>query len=92
MGSDSAPHPKHAKESACPCAGVYTTPHLLGYVADIFAELGVLNRLDGFIQDYGAAFYGETLLCRAHAQQQRLINGQPLIGKDKKHIISGRFN
>lgn len=88
MGSDSAPHPKHAKESACPCAGVFTTPHLLGYVAHIFADLGIIDCLDGFIQDYGMEFYGEQLLCRAHAQQQRIIVGQPLIGMSDSGVDS----
>ncbi|KAK9729525.1 dihydroorotase [Basidiobolus ranarum] len=35
LGTDSAPHPKHLKECAQACAGVYTSSHVLPYVATI---------------------------------------------------------
>jgi dihydroorotase len=58
LGSDSAPHPRHTKECAQACAGVFTTPALLPYLATIFDELGCLDKLQGFACDFGRRFYG----------------------------------
>lgn len=32
LGSDSAPHPRHTKETGCAHAGVYTSPFILPYL------------------------------------------------------------
>ena len=58
LGTDSAPHPRHAKESACGCAGIYNAPFALESYAQVFAEEGALDRLEGFASLHGAAFYG----------------------------------
>ncbi len=58
LGSDSAPHPSAKKESACGCAGVFSAPCLLEAYAQVFDELGCLNRLENFACRNGAAFYG----------------------------------
>ena len=58
LGSDSAPHPREAKECASGCAGVFTSPLLLPYLADTFDRLGMLDRLEGFVSEYGRKFYG----------------------------------
>jgi len=57
LGTDSAPHPRHAKESACGCAGAFTAPHALALYARAFAEAGALQRLDDFASRFGAEFY-----------------------------------
>jgi len=58
FGSDSAPHPKGAKESgACP-AGCYTAPLLLPALAAWFEEQAALDRLEAFLCDFGRLFYG----------------------------------
>lgn len=57
LGSDSAPHPRHMKESACCPAGVYTGHHVLEYYADIFDRAGALDRLEAFASHHGADFY-----------------------------------
>jgi dihydroorotase len=41
FGSDSAPHPREAKEAACGCAGVYTAPVAIPLLAEIFENAGV---------------------------------------------------
>ncbi|MFW5742296.1 MAG: dihydroorotase [Spirochaetota bacterium] len=41
FGSDSAPHPRDAKEAACGCAGVYTAPVAIPLLAEIFEDAGV---------------------------------------------------
>lgn len=58
LGSDSAPHPRSAKESACGCAGVFTSPLLLPYLADTFESFGSLDRLHDFCCGYGHRFHG----------------------------------
>lgn len=58
LGSDSAPHPVEAKEAACACAGVFTSPLLLAYIADAFDRIGCLEQLEPFCGRAGAAFYG----------------------------------
>ena len=57
LGTDSAPHPVDAKESACGCAGCFTAPHTLSILAEIFEAEGALDRLEGFTSLNGAAFY-----------------------------------
>lgn len=58
LGSDSAPHARSKKESACGCAGVFTSPLLLPYLADCFERIGCLDRLQGFCCEYGWRFHG----------------------------------
>ncbi|MBV0890585.1 dihydroorotase [Paracoccus sp. Z118] len=57
-GTDSAPHPDSAKESACGCAGCFTAPNWLPIVAQVFQDEGALDRLEGFVSLNGPAFYG----------------------------------
>lgn len=58
LGTDSAPHPKHAKESACGCAGCYTAYAALELYAEAFESRDALNKLEGFASLFGADFYG----------------------------------
>jgi dihydroorotase len=58
LGTDSAPHPRAAKESAHGCAGVFTAPVALPLLATVFEEQGALAALEGFCSVHGAAFYG----------------------------------
>lgn len=58
LGTDSAPHEKHRKESACGCAGCYSAHSAIELYAQVFDELGVLEKLEAFASHYGADFYG----------------------------------
>lgn len=58
LGSDSAPHPRHAKEAACGCAGVFSSALLLAYLADCFERIGALDRLPDFCSRLGREFHG----------------------------------
>jgi dihydroorotase len=58
LGTDSAPHPKENKESACGCAGIYTAHAALELYATAFENAGALDKLEGFASHYGADFYG----------------------------------
>ncbi len=57
FGSDSAPHPQHAKE-ACGCAaGVFTAPIALQVLAEIFESHGKLENLQKFVSDNACTIY-----------------------------------
>ncbi len=57
LGTDSAPHPRHAKESACGCAGIYTAHAALELYAEVFEEARALARLEAFASRHGPDFY-----------------------------------
>lgn len=61
LGTDSAPHPVHAKESACGCAGIFNAPVALEAYATVFDEEGALDRLEAFASENGPRFYGVPL-------------------------------
>jgi dihydroorotase len=58
LGTDSAPHPVGAKESACGCAGIYTAHAAVPLYAEAFERAGALEHLEGFCGRHGAAHYG----------------------------------
>lgn len=57
LGTDSAPHARGAKESACGCAGCYTALHALELYAQAFESAGALDRLEAFASYFGPDFY-----------------------------------
>jgi len=57
LGTDSAPHPKDAKEHACGCAGCYTALHAMELYAHAFDQAGALDKLEAFASFNGPAFY-----------------------------------
>jgi len=61
LGTDSAPHLKHEKESACGCAGIFSAPVALASYAQTFEEEGALERLEAFASEFGPRFYGLPL-------------------------------
>ncbi|MGM0952223.1 MAG: dihydroorotase [Pseudomonadota bacterium] len=58
LGTDSAPHARDKKEAACGCAGCYSAYGAIGLYADIFEELGILDKLEAFASHNGPDFYG----------------------------------
>jgi dihydroorotase len=61
LGTDSAPHSRKAKESACGCAGIFNAPFALETYAMVFEEEGALDRLEAFASENGPRFYGFPL-------------------------------
>jgi len=57
LGTDSAPHPQHAKESACGCAGSYTAHAAIELYAEAFEAAGALGKLEAFASLNGPKFY-----------------------------------
>lgn len=88
LGTDSAPHEKSRKESACGCAGCYSAPCALELYAQVFDELGALDKLEGFASHHGPDFYGlprnqgTVRLVREDwtvPEQITLPNGRPIV-------------
>lgn len=57
LGTDSAPHPRGGKESACGCAGCYTAHAALELYAEAFEAAGALDQLEAFASFHGPDFY-----------------------------------
>jgi len=57
LGTDSAPHPREAKESACGCAGIFNAPFALESYVTVFEAEGALDKFEGFASEHGARFY-----------------------------------
>jgi dihydroorotase len=57
LGTDSAPHARHTKETACGCAGIYTARTAMELYAEAFEQAGALDRLEAFASFNGPDFY-----------------------------------
>ncbi len=58
LGTDSAPHTKHKKESACGCAGIFSAHAAIEIYTSIFEQQGILDKLEAFASFNGPDFYG----------------------------------
>ncbi|KAK7061493.1 Dihydroorotase [Favolaschia claudopus] len=65
LGSDSAPHPVTSKSTSTPtqgcAAGIYTSPILLPLMAHLLESFGALDKLEGFVSNFGRRFYHQEL-------------------------------
>lgn len=57
FGSDSAPHPRGKKECASGCAGIFSAPVALPWLAQWFEKEAALEQLEPFVSEHGARFY-----------------------------------
>ncbi len=57
LGTDSAPHARSKKETACGCAGCYTAHAAIELYAEAFEQADALDRLEAFASFNGADFY-----------------------------------
>lgn len=57
LGTDSAPHLRTEKESACGCAGCFTAHAAIELYAEAFEAAGALDRLEAFASFHGPDFY-----------------------------------
>jgi len=57
LGTDSAPHGRRSKETACGCAGVYSAGTALELYAEVFDAAGALSKLESFASFHGPDFY-----------------------------------
>ena len=61
FGSDSAPHPRERKEAGVSSAGVFTSPVAMPLLAELFEKEGALEKLEPFVSQIGADYYGLPL-------------------------------
>jgi dihydroorotase len=61
LGTDSAPHIRGAKESACGCAGIFNAPFALESYLAVFEAEGAVGKFEGFASEHGPRFYGLPL-------------------------------
>lgn len=60
-GTDSAPHPESSKICSEGCAGIFTGHAAVELYAEAFEEAGALLKLEAFLSENGAKFYGLDL-------------------------------
>lgn len=58
LGTDSAPHSRDNKQSACGCAGIFSAHCAIELYAQVFEEENALDKLEAFASKNGADFYG----------------------------------
>ncbi len=61
LGTDSAPHARHAKEHSCGCAGIYSAHGAIELYAEAFEAAGALGKLEAFACENGPHYYGLPL-------------------------------
>jgi dihydroorotase len=87
LGTDSAPHARHAKESACGCAGIFNAPFALEAYATVFEEEGALDRLEAFASEHGPRFYGLPLNEGTITLEQREIEVPDALGMGEMELV-----
>ncbi|KAG5646456.1 hypothetical protein DXG03_003506 [Asterophora parasitica] len=90
LGSDSAPHLPHTKSTSTPshgcAAGIYTSPILLPLVAHLLESFGALDKLEGFVSNFGRAFYKQA----TSVEHSKVVLRRPTAGKalvDEKYTL-----
>lgn len=61
LGTDTAPHARVDKETACGCAGIFNAPYALESYAGVFEAEGALDSFEAFASENGPRFYGLPL-------------------------------
>jgi len=90
LGTDTAPHTRAAKESACGCAGIFSAPNALELYAQVFDEAGSLAKLEAFASRNGPTFYAlsvnkETLVLEKSLQPNPEI--KPILTGNGQQIV-----
>src|SRR5699024_4023387 len=81
MGTDSAPHPRHAKQRDWGCADCYTAPYAMALYATVFEAANSLDKLEAFACRNGPAFYGlpvNSATLTLERCEQRIAESLPL--------------
>jgi len=92
LGTDSAPHEKHKKESACGCAGIFSAHAAIEIYATVFEAQGALDKLEAFASFHGPDFYGlprntETITLKKEAW--KIPESYPLAGQTLIPMMAG---
>lgn len=84
LGTDTAPHPLTAKESACGCAGCFTAANALELYAEAFEQADALDKLEAFASLNGPRFYGLPV-----AEERVVLERRPSTAPDIVLIADG---
>lgn len=87
LGTDSAPHARSAKESACGCAGIFNAPFALESYLAVFEEEGALGRFEGFASEYGPRFYGLPLNSGSVTLRRQAIAVPETVTADSTELV-----
>lgn len=94
LGTDSAPHATHTKESACGCAGCYSATYALPLYATAFESVNALDKLESFASVFGARFYGlpiNTSTITLAKQEQTIVDDYDYLdGKTLTPLMAGQ--
>jgi len=90
-GTDSAPHPRTAKECGHGSGGIFSAPNACALYAEVFDKAGALDHLADFMSQNGPAFYdlpinGSTLTLAKQSLPQDPL--KPILTEDGAEIIS----
>jgi dihydroorotase len=99
LGTDSAPHAKSAKESACGCAGIFNAPYALESYVTVFDEENALDKFEAFASENGPLFYGlprnEDMVTLArtptHIPEILDLDGTPIVPFHAGETLSWRL-
>lgn len=58
LGTDSAPHAQHSKETSCGCAGIFSAHAAIELYTSFFDSMNALAKLEAFASFHGPDFYG----------------------------------
>ena len=87
LGTDSAPHSRHAKESACGCAGIFNAPFALEAYATVFDDEGALERLEAFASERGPRFYGLPLNEGTVTLERKAVEAPDALGLGEIELV-----
>jgi len=74
FGSDSAPHPQHAKEASHCSAWVFTAPVVLQLLVQLFEENNALEHLEDFLTNNAIKIYNlKVMNAGLHSLPQKII-------------------
>ncbi|WP_425087155.1 dihydroorotase [Stappia sp.] len=91
LGTDSAPHIDPLKESACGCAGIFTSINTMACLAEVFEQENALDKLEAFASLNGPAFYGlpanEATLTLTRQDEPVVFPRKVAVGQDEVTVF-----
>ena len=87
FGSDSAPHPKHAKENCGCAAGVFTSPIALQVITQLFEENNALDNLQAFLSDNAQKIYNFTPIKKSITLEKKDFKVPDNYNTDKETVV-----
>ena len=87
LGTDSAPHPRSAKESACGCAGIFNAPFALESYLTVFDEENALDRFESFASRNGPAFYRLPVNSGTVTLERTSCEVPPRLGEGERELV-----